>query len=129
MSKFNTFFNIKWLIIAITCTATVILLTHIPQKIMLPLIKVYSLDKLYHVVAYGAITLLFIFSLKKSPSLLFYLLLFFAIGVVGIIDEVTQPLVNRTASFSDFAADTIGIVTILLFSMVCKNQFQKTKTE
>jgi hypothetical protein len=37
--------------------------------------------------------------------------------------------VNRIASFSDFAANTFGIITILLFSMVGKNRFQKNKTK
>ena len=125
MPKFDNYFNIKWLVIAITFTATVILLTHIPQKVMPPRVEKYGFDKLYHFAAYGAITFLFILSLKKSLSLLCASLLFFNILAIGIIDEITQPLVNRTASFSDLTANVIGIITILLFSMVSKRQFQK----
>jgi len=54
---------------------------------------------------------------------------FFAILAIGIVDEVTQPLVNRTASLADIVANFIGIVTVLLLSMVSKRQFQKTKIE
>ncbi len=134
MLKLNNYFNIKWLVLVVTFTAIVILLTHIPQELMElmpPQLQVQesSLDKLQHVVAYGVITLLFILSLKSSPSILSSLLVFFALLAIGIVDEVTQPLVNREASLTDLAANVIGIVTVLLFSMVSKRRFRNTKTE
>ncbi|MDT8304043.1 MAG: VanZ family protein [Sedimentisphaerales bacterium] len=129
MLKLDNYFNIKWLVIAVIFTSIIILLTHIPQKVMPPRLQEYGLDKLYHVFAYGVITFLFILSLKESSSLLYALLLFCAILAIGIIDEVTQPLVNRQASLADLVANIIGVVTVLLLFMACKYQFQKTKTE
>ena len=95
MLKLDNYFDIKWLVLAVTFTTIVLLFTHIPQESIPSQLLESGLDKLYHVVAYGAITFLFILSLKSSPSVLSYLLLFFAIVAIGIADEVTQPLVNR----------------------------------
>ena len=113
--------NIKWLIIAIIFTAIVVLLTHIPQEVMPAQLQVIGLDKLAHTLAYGAITLLFILSLRTSPTLLSASLLFFAILSVGAIDELTQPFVNRTASLTDWLADIIGVSGVLLFSVCFKH--------
>lgn len=129
MLKFNNYFDIKWLVIAVVFTAIVLLLTHIPKEAMPPRLQENSHDKLHHVVAYGGITFLFILSVKVSSTPLLFSLLFFAILAIGIVDEVTQPLVNRTASLADIVANFIGIVTALLFSTISKRQFQKTKTE
>ena len=129
MLKLNNYFNIKWLVIAVTFTATVLILTHIPKEVMPSQLQENSPDKLYHVVAYGAITVLFILSLKNSPSMLLALLVFFALLAISIFDEVTQPFVNREASFADIIANVIGIVTVLLLSVVGKRRFRKTKTE
>ena len=96
---------------------------------MPPRLQENSHDKLHHVVAYGVITFLFILSLKVSSTPFLFSLLFFAILAIGIVDEVTQPLVNRTASLADVIANVIGIVTVLLLSIVGKRQFQKTNTE
>ena len=117
MSKLDDYFKTKWLIIAVTFTMTILLFTHIPRKIMPPQLQQWNIDKLYHVVAYGAITFLFILSLKESPSLLCALILFFSIGIVGIIDEITQPFVNRTASISDFTANVPDAFTIYPFHL------------
>ena len=110
----NNYFDIKWLVFAVAFTAIVLLFTHIPQEFVPSQLQKSGLDKLYHVVAYGAITFLFIFSLKSSPSPLSSLLVFFA-------------LVNRQASLADLAADVIGIVTVLLLSAVRKYRFRNTK--
>jgi len=122
-------FNIKWLIAAVIFTAIVLLLTHIPKEVIPPRLQENSHDKLHHVVAYGAITFLFILSVKVSSTPFLFSLLFFAVLAVGIVDEVTQPLVNRTASLADIVANVIGIVMVLLLSIVGKRQFQKTNTE
>ena len=125
MLKLNNYFDIKWLVLAVTFTALVLLLTHIPKEVMPSQLQENSHDKLHHVVAYGAITFLFILSLKSSPSMLSTLLVFFALLAIGIVDEITQPLVNREASLTDLAANVIGIVTVLLCSVVSKSRFLK----
>ena len=129
MLKLDNYFDIKWLILAVTFTAIVLLFTHIPQESIPPQLLESGLDKLYHVVAYGVMTLLFILSLKNSPSLLSSLLVFFAILAIGIVDEVTQPLVNRQASYADLAADAVSIGTVLLLSAVFKCRFRNTKKQ
>lgn len=129
MLKPNPYFNINWLILAVTFTAIVLLLTHIPKEAMPPRLQENTHDKLHHVIAYGAITFLFILSLKVSSTPFLLSLLFFAILAIGIVDEVTQPLVNRTASLADVVANFIGIATVLLVSIVGKRRIQKTKIE
>lgn len=129
MLKLDNYFGIKWLVIAVAFTAIILLLTHIPKEVMPPRLQENTHDKLHHVIAYGAITFLFILSLKVSSTPFLLSLLFFAILAIGIVDEVTQPLVNRTASLADVVANFIGIVTVLLLSMVGKRRFQKTKIE
>ena len=59
-----SYFNLKWLTIAILFTAIVILVTHIPQEIMPQRLQVSGLDKIEHFAAYGAITFLFILSIR-----------------------------------------------------------------
>ncbi len=127
MLKLDNYFDIKWLVLAVTFTVFVLILTHIPQEFIPSQLLESGLDKLHHVVAYGIITFLFILSHKNSPSLLSSLLVFFALLVVGIVDEVTQPLVNRQASLADLAADAISIVTVLLLSVAGKRRFRNTK--
>jgi len=129
MTKYDSYFDIKWLVLAVISTATVILLTHLPQEVMPSRIQVSGLDKLQHVVAYGVITFLFIHSVKVSSTPFLFSLVFFIILVIGIIDEVTQSFVNRTSSFTDLVANVVGIATGLLFFVVGKHRFQKTGTE
>ena len=118
MLKLDNYFNIKWLVLAVTFTAIVLILTHIPKELMPSKLQENSSDKLLHVVAYGAITFLFILSLKNSPSMLSALLVFFTLLAIGIVDEVTQPFVNREASLTDLTANVIGIVTVMLLSLI-----------
>ncbi len=129
MLKSNTYFNIKWLIIAVILTAVVVLLTHIPEDAMPPQLQVIGLDKLAHALAYGAITYLFILSLRTSPTMLSASLLFFAILALGTVDELTQPFVNRTASLADWLANIVGVSGVLLFFLRFKRSgYQSTLT-
>lgn len=129
MLKHSTYFNIKWLTVAVTFTATVVFLTHIPQEAMPSQLQVIGLDKLTHALAYGAITYLFVLSLRTCPTMLSSLLLFFAILALGAIDELTQPLVNRTASLADWLANLIGVSGVLLFFLRFKRPgYQLTLT-
>jgi VanZ family protein len=129
MLKLNNYFYIKWLVLAVTFTSIVLVLTHIPQEFMPSQLQKSGLDKLQHVVAYGIITFLLIFALKSSPPLFSALLVFFAILAIGIVDEVTQPIVGRQASIIDLAADAIGIAGGLLLSAVAKRRFSKADIE
>jgi VanZ family protein len=117
-------FNLKRLTIATVFTAIVVLVTHIPQEIMPKRLQISGLDKIEHIVAYGAITFLFVLSLTARFSLLSAAVLFFAISVVGALDELTQPLVNRIASPMDWLADIVGI-SIVLLAFVCFNHTKR----
>ena len=120
----DTYFNLKWLTIATVFTAIVVLFTHIPQEIMPERLQVRGLDKIEHFAAYGAITILFVLSLRDRFSLLSAAVLFFAISALGAVDELTQPLVNRTASPFDWLSDIAGI-SIVLLAFVCFNHSKR----
>jgi len=120
---FETRFNTKLLTTAILFTAIVLILTHVPKEVIPSQLQENSPDKLYHVVAYGAITFFFLISLRTSPTMLSALLLFLAITVLGAFDELTQPFVNRTASVTDLAANIVGILSALLFFTVRRQWF------
>ncbi len=117
-------FNLKRLTIAALFTAAVLLLTHIPQDLMPERLQVSGLDKIEHILAYGAITILFGVSFRDRFSLLSAAILFFAISALGAVDELTQPLVNRIASPIDWLADIVGISVVLL-AFVCFNHSKR----
>ncbi len=119
-------FNIKSLTTAILFTAAVLVFTHLPQETMPSSLQKDGVDKLQHVLAYGVITFLFLISLRTSPTVLSALLLFLVVSVVGAFDELTQPLVSRTASIVDLVADIVGILFVLFFSTMRRRQFLRT---
>ncbi len=129
MLKANAYFNIKWLIIAVIFTVTVVFLTHIPEDATPSVLQIGGLDKLAHVSVYGVITFLFVLSLRTSPTMLSALLLFFIILAVGAVDELTQPFFRRTASLTDWLANIIGVSGVLLFFLRFKRPgYQSTLT-
>ena len=87
-------------------------------------LQVSGLDKIEHFVAYGVITFLFILSLRDRFSLFSAVALFFAISALGAVDELTQPLVNRTASPVDWLADIAGISVVLLTFYLIRPKYQ-----
>jgi len=126
--KLDNYFYIKRLIVTATFTCVAILLTHIPQELTPSQLQESGLDKAVHIIAYGAITFLLIFSLKSLLSLRSALLILFTLSAIGAIDEITQSLVSRQTSLADLLADVAGIVTVLLFSIASKHQLQHMKT-
>ena len=101
-------FDWRGLVVALAATVCVLVATHIPREAMPKVLQQDLLDKIEHVAAYGVISFLFVRSLRKRafPSLAALLLV---LAVIGALDELTQPLVNRCASVVDYAADVIGI--------------------
>ncbi len=126
---FETRFNIKSLTAAILFTAAVLVFSHLPlpQEAMPSPLQKDGIDKLEHVLAYGVITFLFLISLRTSPTILSALLLFLGVSVIGILDELTQLFVNRTASVTDLVADIVGILSVLFFSTMRRRQFLRPK--
>jgi len=125
--KFTRLFNVKWLTAAIFFTIGVVGLTHLPDESVPDQLRLGGLDKLEHIAAYGAITLLFVYSLRTSPTL--FTSLFLSIGILGIgsLDEITQPLCNRTASFTDWLANIVGILIVLVSSVLFKPKAESTQ--
>jgi VanZ family protein len=80
-------------------------------------LQAHYLDKVEHVAAYGLITGFFLLSLKRPArpegALRFRaavpLVGLAALAALGVLDEMTQPLVNRVASVADYACDLIGV--------------------
>ena len=120
---FETYFHIKSLKTAILVTAAVFVFTHLPQGTMPSPLRKDSVDKLGHVLVYGVITFLFLISLRTSPTMLSALLLFLVVSAIGAFDELTQPLVSRTASIADLVADIVGILSALFFYTVRRRRF------
>jgi len=85
-------------------------LTHIPQEMMPEELQARFLDKVEHIAAYGTITFLFLRSLRRSPGIRTMLIILILGGAIGALDEITQPWVNRIASWLDFVADLVGIL-------------------
>jgi len=126
MIETEKFFNLKWLVVAVTFTAIIILLTHLPQEVLSEQLKAIEVSDIYkHIVAYGVITFLFLLSFRNSLSLIQTLLLFLTISAVATLDELTQPFVNRIASPIDWLADIIGIIIPLLIFLY----FSRTKNQ
>ncbi len=108
-NKLASYFYPRWILIALLSMLGVLALTHIPQE-ALPRVFVHSLqDKLEHFGAYGLIAAFLILSLRRPVPLLLLLAVLCGLALIGALDEVTQPLVNRHASVTDYAADLAGI--------------------
>lgn len=109
MNLIRTRFEVRWLTVAVAALLTVLTLTHIPQEMMPKPLQVHLLDKAEHTVAYGILAFLFLLSLRRPPGVKAMLAILLVGMLVGALDELTQPWVNRIASWLDFAADVIGI--------------------
>jgi len=121
----NTVFEPRRLAVAAVGLLIVLGLTHIPQEVMPRQLQGHFIDKLEHAVAYGTITLLFLWAFRRPPGPKALLILLVVGMAVGALDETTQPLVNRIASTRDFAADCIGIVlvcAVYLMMRLCRRE-------
>lgn len=83
----------------------------------MPTVRISAFDKFAHVTAYVAVTIFFLRGMGSWTSRRFRPSILLGLGMAAVLDEVTQPLVNRQASLADFAADLLGI------GMVCAIAF------
>ena len=101
--------------LALLLTATVAVFIAVLTLFPVPELTVAQSDKLYHIIAFGALTF---------PSALLHLplsrvVLIFAI-LFGALIEVIQPHVGRTGSWEDFLADVLGALFGWVFARVIR---------
>jgi len=99
-----------WLTASILSAAGVLVLTHLPQTALPNVLQGNLTDKIEHTAAYGLIALLFLLSVKRRSPLLVPISGLLILAGMGVLDEATQPLVQRCASVGDYMADLIGVV-------------------
>jgi VanZ family protein len=75
-------------------------------------------DKVIHFIAYATLAALLAIELwwRGRSSWPAYLAIFLGLALFGGFDELTQPLVNRSADWLDWYADLIGIASGLLLA-------------
>ena len=113
-------FHRGWLVASLVCLIAVLTLTHIPQDAMPKFLQEDMLDKVEHAGAYGLIAILFLLSLPNRGRSGLPALGLLALAGIAAFDEATQPLVNRYASFGDYAADLAGILLACMIFLVKK---------
>jgi VanZ family protein len=87
-------------------------LTHTPPSKLPRLPRIRMIDKWAHFLAYSGLAFLFLCSLKyrQRNSFSDLKLTFGVLAIYGVLDELLQIPVGRTASFYDFVADLVGVV-------------------
>jgi VanZ family protein len=115
-------FHLRRLTVALLSMVCVLSLTHIPQAALPRALQHSFFDKFEHLAAYGAVALFFILSLRKPVHLLPLLGVLLALALIGAVDEMTQPLVNRQASMVDYMADLIGISAVGVMALVKRHR-------
>ena len=120
----------KYLSLKIAFVIFVLVLTHIPPLILTNTIPwsntIGKFDKLWHGLLYGLITLLFLFGAKISIYRWFCMIVPVLIIIAGF-DELTQPLVQRTFSLGDWAADIFGIIGFSIIILMSNSSYKKIK--
>jgi VanZ family protein len=129
MKKLKDYFESRWLVLAVTLTVVVVVLTHVPQELTPSQLQGSGLDKFLHAAAYGAIAFILVLSIKATFSVPWALLFLLVLLGIGSLDEITQPLVSRQASFGDLLANVFGILTVFSLSIIFRQRLQKLKTE
>ncbi len=119
-SVWKSCFHPRWLMLTLLVAAGVLGLTHIPGQSIPRVLQVHYLDKAEHVVAYGLMAEFFLLSLKRPVRLTVLLIGLALLVVIGALDEVTQPLVNRFASVSDYASDLTGVAIACVIFLVSR---------
>lgn len=98
--------------------------THLPKRVAgLP---TNQADKLVHFVAYAVLAWLLAMAWQASVGRLNARHLKFVWLVVvlyGAVDEMTQPLVGRTASLADWLADAAGAALALIIFQLARRTF------
>ena len=126
LKHIKSLFRDNFFIIAIGITLCIAYLSLIKTP---KLVLVYSAsDKIHHIIAYFTLTICWLFSFFKKPSLKYSIVVFCLL--FGIIIEVMQQSLTsyRTGDYKDVLANIIGIVLgLIVFNLVLKKN--KVKSE
>ncbi|MEN6336455.1 MAG: VanZ family protein [Phycisphaerales bacterium] len=109
-NRIRSQFHRRWLAASVLALVVVLTATHIPQATMPKFLQIDLLDKVEHLAAYGGVAALFLLSVPGQSRPLLPVIGLLALAGIGILDEATQPLVNRYASRYDYFADVVGIL-------------------
>ncbi|MFC1762294.1 polysaccharide biosynthesis tyrosine autokinase [Planctomycetota bacterium] len=108
-----------WLVLTVLCTIVVLVATHLPPQYVPKVLSGNINDKVAHAIAYGAITLCYLLAFRKRHDWRVFVIFFCAITIIAIIDEITQPLVERIASPLDIVGDLSGVIAVFtVFSIL-----------
>jgi len=114
------------MILIIAVFAGEFIATHIPAAKM-P--RVYYSDKTLHLIAYAVLGAVFILGLlvrgTRLRNIIFTGVIFFPL--YGCFDEITQPLVNRTADYRDWRMDMFGSIGAMLLIALCVMIWRKLR--
>jgi len=122
--------SILWRLLLAGYWLTLLVATHLPKQVAgLP---TNQADKLIHFAAYAVLAWLLAMAWQASVGRLnarHLKLVWLAVVFFGAIDEVTQPLVGRTASVADWLADAAGaVVGLLVFGLWQRRSDQRGET-
>jgi VanZ family protein len=114
-----------WRVLLTGYWLAIVVATHVPPNF--PGLPGDRIDKLVHVAAFAGLAWLLAMAWEQSSGKLTARHLGFAWLVVVLfaaIDEVTQPLVGRLASRSDWLADALGAATGLFVFTLTRRLFE-----
>jgi VanZ family protein len=97
------------MLLTLVVAGCVLGLTHIPGQDIPRVLQNVAPDKVEHIVAYTLMAGSFLLSLRRPVRPALLLIGLVALAVIGALDEMTQPLVNRSCDFWDYASDLAGI--------------------
>ena len=113
-------FKIPWVIATLGTLSVILALTHLPESAVVRHLNVTSFDKILHIAAYSILGYTLLRATHLRSKLVSFLIVLGLIAVIGALDELTQPLVQRTASVADWFADCGGVCIAILCDANCK---------
>jgi VanZ family protein len=117
--------SLLWRVLLAGYWLLLVVSTHVPPRTAgLP---ADQLDKLAHFAAYALLAWLLAMAWESSTgrlNLRHLKFLWLVVVAYGIIDELTQPLMGRTASIADWLADAAGAAVGLILFQATRRAFE-----
>jgi VanZ family protein len=103
------YIRFAWLFSAVAVATVVLVLTHLPPRMLPKFLPGGNFDKLEHFVAYGVMSFLSLMAIKDIGRIQTILLVIAGIILIGGIDELTQPWAGRSCDILDWFSDLAGL--------------------